>query len=233
MGRIIVGCTVLVLLLGAGVLPVGAEQIFQSLSFGPDTPNYSDTLTFDKFDDQGGTRVLLSVLVGMELDISGGWLGVDNDGQEQAIVDVDLGATGEVTSTDVTVFPAVETGASTQSNFLLDPDDGDGPGNVDLSPLDGATHSGGVAGDSTSKTILSTFYPEYIGTGTFDVLAEIDQILDFGGVGGVEGSFSPVTAGGSVTVTYNWAPVPEPSALALLGMGAFGLLACVWRKRRR
>lgn len=36
---------------------------------------------------------------------------------------------------------------------------------------------------------------------------------------------------GSLAVTYNIAPIPEPSTFALLGVGAVGLIGWVWRQR--
>jgi hypothetical protein len=49
-------------------------------------------------------------------------------------------------------------------------------------------------------------------------------------------SFTPSTVSfinGSTTTIGSLAPVPEPSVLALAGLGALGLLAWDWRRRRR
>ena len=46
-------------------------------------------------------------------------------------------------------------------------------------------------------------------------------------------TFSYTPIGGSTTVVPVMVIVPEPSAIALLAMGAFGLLAYGWRRRRQ
>jgi hypothetical protein len=45
--------------------------------------------------------------------------------------------------------------------------------------------------------------------------------------------FGTTQSGGSGNGTIFALTIPEPSALTLLGMGAFGLMAYIWRRRRR
>lgn len=213
-----------------------AAYITQTQTFSG-TPNYSQTLTFNKYNE---TASLESVQVIFTLNISGGWLGVDNDGADPAVVTVELGASGSISSTDVillnSAFQPVVTPlrVSTGSTFNLGGDDGDGPGNVDLNPPDGAVHIGGTLGGNDQGYINSMFFGGFTGDGTFDILALIDQILDFGGIGGVEGAFSPVTASGSVQIIYgNGAPVPEPSTFLLFGAGLIGLTGVIRRRIKK
>jgi hypothetical protein len=49
--------------------------------------------------------------------------------------------------------------------------------------------------------------------------------------GGPGGIFGPAVGGPGVTVTL--ALIPEPSSLALVGIGVVGLASCVWRRRSR
>jgi hypothetical protein len=209
-----------------------AAQLMETENFGPATPNYNQTLTFDKFDPLLG--ILNSIKVKMQIDITGGSLGVDNDGAGPASVDVELGAegtlsSGDVTLLDITFLPVTGTvSASTMAHFDLGPENGDGPNNIDTTGPDGALMLGQPASDMAMGFINPIFFAGYIGTGqTFDIDADIDQILNTGSVGGVEGSFSPVTASGNVMVVYDYTPfVPEPSSavlalLAMLGWAGF------------
>ena len=220
----------IVAMLGLTVAGASASPIVQVQSFGPGTPNFIQTLTFNEY---SGVDPLGSIEVKLDLAITGGQLYVDNDGGDIATVTVYLGAYGDITSADVTLLDAAfnpvtaTASCSTSDTFNLDPDDGDGTGNVDPSPLDGATLSGGSVCDSQSGLINAAFFGDYTGTGTYTIDIDIKQILDFGSVGGVEGGFSPVTACGSVTVIYN--PIPEPMTLSLLALG--GLVTLIRRKK--
>ena len=74
--------------------------------------------------------------------------------------------------------------------------------------------------------IASTLFSQYIGPGTYDIMVDVLQWSDFGGVSGIEWAVTPVTCDGEVTVVYNY--IPEPATLSLLG---FGSLALVRRRR--
>jgi hypothetical protein len=122
--------------------------------------------------------------------------------------------------------------ASTSQNFNLGADNGDGVGNIDGTAPDGAVMLGSNDSDLESGFINTLFHPQYQGVSTYDIDVQVDQILDFGSVGGVEGGFSPVTALGYVRVTYEYEPVPEPGTLALASLGIVGLISARTLRRR-
>lgn len=202
------------------VATVSAAEITQQLPFGWDTPNFSETLTFNKYNGVPGD--LTAIKIEMFLETKGGYLVADNDAIDPAHVDVELGAEGEVTSTDVFIFPGVDTIAVSTASWDLGAENGDGPNNVDPTAPDGNQLIGQYQSDFTSVAVNPAFWAGYMGAGTFDVLADITQRLDFGSVSGVEGSYGPVQAGGYVKVVYEY--VPEPASLSLLGLGALYLL---------
>jgi hypothetical protein len=207
-------------LVGFGGVAV-ADTVSYSANYGPATPNYTQQLPLDKF--HGNLADLISVRFELSLNIAGGFLCVDNDGADPATVNVNLGADASITSTDVTLLDSLfqpvtgTASAATGSMFNLGGDNGDGAFNVDCNPLDGAIHLGGMASDANAGFIHPLFHPQYVGAGTFNVDLNALQILDFGSVGGVEGSFSPVMADGEVKVTYEY--VPEPAAFGVLALG--------------
>ena len=74
----------------------------------------------------------------------------------------------------------------------------------------------------------------YIGLGTFSVNVGSTLYTNVATTGGA--IFGPTlpTAGtnlGIVTVTYDYTAIPEPSSMALVGLGAVGLIAVI-RKRK-
>jgi hypothetical protein len=118
---------------------------------------------------------------------------------------------------------------STGSVLELAADNGDAL-TFDPTLPDAETHLGGHASHSGSDLVNTAFLTDFISDdpdGTFTLSADVDQLLDFGGVGGISGQFEPVTAIGNVIVTYEY--VPEPSGWAIAFCGLVGLL----RLRRR
>lgn len=201
--------------------------IMQEIPFGPATPNFTQMLTFNKY--PGPVGDICSIEVKMSLSIQGGFLGVDNDGQQAASFDAFLGADGDISSVDVPLLDVAfqpvtsPVAVATMQHFDLAPDNGDGPGpaNIDTTGPDGGVFMGQPGMNMDNGFINPLFHGAYAGAGTYDIQVDVDQIVNFGGIGGVEGTFGAVTAQGSVKVIYI---VPEPASLSLLGLGALGLI---------
>lgn len=220
---------------GMLVSSAGAATIMQTQTFGPNTPNYLSSLTFDKFDDLGGTLTLQSVKVKMSMSVFGGSATVDNDGVDPASVTIEFGASGSISSGDVslldTLFQPVisDVNVFTAGNFNLAANDLD-PTNQfdnDAGP-DNATLNVVPDSDMDMGFIAPSLHPQYIGAGgTFDIDVQIDTLFNILGEGGVAGSFVPVTAEGNVMVIYDY--IPTPGTLAIAGFA--GIAA--GRRRRR
>jgi hypothetical protein len=218
----------------ASVSLASAATITQTETFSG-IPNFSNDLTFDEFDDLGGTLILNWVRVQLNLNISGGEFTLDNDGVGPASGNYEFGANGAITSTDVALLdsafqPVVATVPTlSQGVFSLAGDDGDGLGVYDGTAPDGVVVSGGSYSNSDLGFIASSLLSQYMGNGTFDITADLTQWTDFGGVSGIEWAVTPVSADGSVVVTYDYS-VPEPATMSLLAVG--GVAALIRRRRK-
>ncbi len=211
-----------------------AATIVQSHAF-TGQPTQKRTITFDRFDPSTGT--LLGVDLQFDMSIDGGAITIDNDGDQPVVVNVELGAVGSLSSSDV---PLIDGAAmplfsgptaltlSTGSALELAPDNGDGM-TFDPTLPDADTHVGTFASTSAAGTVDPARLGEFVGTDPFAAMVDLGLLLDFGGMGGVSGQFDPVTADTNVMLTYRFEPVPEPSAWVLLVMGGF----CLWIARKR
>ncbi len=226
MGKGLGLCVPMLMVLLVGSVAMG-DTIIQIEEFSG-IPNLTETLTFNQFDDAGGTLTLQSIQVIFSLEVQGGQLVLDNDGELAASGSYEFGAKGDISSTDVSLVNASflpvtsELGAVHGDSFSLAANIGDGAGDYDPNGPDGMEYNGSTENDSDSGYISPLVFADYIGTGTYDIDADVTQWQDFGGVSGIEWAVNPVSASGCVKVIYNY--IPEPATLSVLALGGLALI---------
>ena len=209
-----------------------AEIVLPKQSY-TNTPNYSYTFTFAKFDQSLGT--LLSVEAYISFKIDNGYLNADNDGVDGGNLTGELGAIMNITESDVRLvradFNPFKDTIKVVNEFgpvSIAGNDGDPQGQYDTGGADNVEFDGGLVQASDSSEIFSGVYSDYIGNAgdTFDVDLSVDTTMTFGGVSGIEGAFGPVSATPELQFIYTYEPstpqVPEPSVLILfISVAAF------------
>jgi hypothetical protein len=129
------------------------STITQTQSYGG-IPDYSQTLTFNKFNDLGGTLTLQSIYVSVDLYANGGALRCDNDAVTPASGAIEFGAQATVGSSvpliDAMFQPIFQAGdvkATGGTTLNLAADDGDvevgGTPNFSMAGLDYGFYLGG------------------------------------------------------------------------------------------
>jgi len=217
-----------VLSLGTSTDSARAGAISFSAPFGPAAIfSPAATIPLDKFDGALGT--LTSVTIQVEADTSGGTIAWDNEALIPS--DVDLGIGAEVTATAPSALTAVAVPLQLGSGSVT----ADSDGAADFIGQDSFTLVGGTGSDTKSVTssaagVLTFYTAAFVGeTFDTDVESKISTFLSTtGGFGPIESL--PGVFEGTLTVTYNFTPVPEPSTALLLVVGGLGL---GWRKTRR
>ena len=224
-------CLAMVLLAAIGQADAG--MITQIRSFSG-MPTFTRTLTFAEFDDQGGLLQLTSIEVIHELNVDGGQIIIDNDGEDPANGLYMFGAMGSIASTDVALIDVLSQPVTAQlSAVYSDPavslaaNVGDVAGDFDPSGPDGMQYNGVAQNDQDNGLIDPAVWGQYIGIGTYNIDASALTAAYFMGVGGVEVAYTPVDARGEVTVIYNY--IPEPATMCMLAIGGVALL----RRRNR
>ncbi len=224
-------------MLAASVSPLQAEMIIQTQGFVA-KPGLQKPLVFNQFDPASGT--LQNVKVELLLEISGGTLSLDNDGPAPVTTSAELGVAGQIRSDDVRlvdessnpIFGAANPLiAATSAVFELASDDGD----LDLFEAtgpDGGTYIGGELTTTDGALINPELISDFIGTGVFTMVADLDPYVDFEMGDQLTGQTEPVTVYANLILTYDMAlaneVVPEPSGLLLLALGCMAIC----RRRR-
>jgi hypothetical protein len=230
-------------MLGLSAASHAAEwvQIYDFGSFYPGTTKsqYTDTWSFNKFDDQDGDWTLQSVHLDFVLYAWGGFIGQDNDGTTPLYSDeVGFDVLGNITSTDVALLKGETYDSSWECLireevvFDLAADDGDGSG-YQTGGDDWATYAApdeeNKLVSSLSSDINSMYISSFIGSGTFDMNLSSSQesfpITD----GAAELVQTPMQSGGYVRVTYDF--ISEPAAVGLIG--SCGLMMLLVNRIRR
>lgn len=235
MNRTVMAVAGVSLLAVVGSAQAGVFSVSQTELFGPATPNFTQTLTFNQFDTNGGLFVLKSIQITANLNISGGLLELDNDGEDPASGSATLGATLQLVSSDVslvnlTLDPVIGIlQAATMSVFNLGGTVGDPVGEFNnTGDVDYFAFAGEDVGSGASDFVNMLVWAGYIGNGTFDIDAVVNQVFDFGSIGGISFAGSPVTASGDITVTFEYNLIPAPGAIAFMALAGL-----VGTRRRR
>lgn len=233
---------VCLLALAVPVLLFGDQTTPQTIdveSFVPGSPTVK-VLSFDKFDTQGGTRTLTGVTISLTQKTWGGYYAVDNDSGTPAYITVQHGTSGSLSASGYTIPPELLSSIYAQvtsgGQITLPADDGldtigtfQWDGGDDNFQLQGPAQGAPVTATATG-TLTGSALTAYVGTGTLDVNYNSSQASSSTAAGGVAYGGNPANAMATLTVTYTFDVVPEPTSLALL---AFGCITLGLRRRPR
>ena len=171
--------------------------------------------TLSQFDPALGT--LTKVTLTLDASTSAGTIAWDNEAGIPS--DVTLGIGAEVTAVGLAGITAIAVPLQTGSTTV----DADNDGAADFVGTDAFSVVGGSGLDSDFDSLTAGLAP-YIGLGTFDV--DVSSVVEtFVSTTGGFGPIDPVpgVTEGTVTVTYEFNAIPEPTTALLLAFGLGGL----------
>ena len=181
--------------------------------------------TLSQFDPSLGT--LTKVTLTLDAFTDAGTIRFDNEAG--IATDATLGIGAEVTAIGLAGITAIAIPLQTNSVINLAADN---DGAADFVGTDAFGVTGGSGFDSDSDMLIAGLAP-YIGLGSFDVnvSAVVSTFVSTtGGFGPIDPA--PGNTFGNVTVTYEFAPIPEPSTAMLVGFSLIGVLAVARRRVR-
>ena len=196
----------------AATVTISQTQAYSNLTTG------TRTLSFNLLNTASGSSVAISDIVSISItgfiNKSAGSWSVTNLEEEDVNVDIDQTTKSWFTSAKSIGF----LGTDVSPNLFSDFSD-----TVTISSFGIATGNFGTAETgSLGGSLASSFFSEYLGAGTFNVVVNASQITSVVGPG-IRQATNPPRLNGNVVVTY--ALVPEPSAASLLIFGLGGLAA--------
>jgi hypothetical protein len=213
-------CVALVMggLVGAGVANAGFVETHTSEPFGELT-DWTHVFQLPQFDDQDGSRTLLSVIVTLDTRIDAS-AEVENLESWEHTITMTLDSSVSLSFLDEPLV--APTGVENEQVFEAAPFDG----MIDFAgPSGGGFDMGGIADASSSRSGADDLSP-WIGQGDVDIVGNGVSVSSASGPGNVLYGFD-TQAFGQVTVRYEY--VPTPGAWAILAASG---VALVPRKRR-
>jgi len=204
-----------------------ATLTLPTVTIGPKTMNWVDSLNVSKFDP------LLGVLTGVTITIGGsinGFEKIESFDTTAQVILTSVSANLTVERPDTTPLMVLKPGFSTTDSFTAY------DGIWDWAGTSGIGGSGEgrpfSASDPGAPTTFSAASDLALFTGTGNItLPVIAQGFSAATGSANLTSWFKTAASADVTVVYDYKPVPEPSSLLVMGTGLLGLIGGLRRRR--